>query len=619
MSSKFPGEPWASVVDLFEARVAAAPDSIAVVDADGTRLSYQDVNAAANRLARHLKARGVGPEVRVALVLHRSARLVVALLAVLKAGGTYVPVDPENSDHRIGHVFANSAPVLTLTTDDLVHRLPSGAAHLLVDAPEIAEQPADDLPCEVVADNTQYVIYTSGSTGTPKGVAVSHGNVVRLFTATAATFGFGPADVWTLFHSYSFDFSVWELWGALLHGGRLVIVSKETARSTPAFLDLLAGEGVTVLNQTPSAFAQLMHADREHPAPGLALRYVILGGEAVEPALLADWYGRHADDAPVIVNGYGITETTVFATFRPMDEQFARAGNGSYIGDAIADLPVHLLDDDLQQVGVGVQGEIFIGGAGVARGYLGRPGLTAERFMPDPFGVPGARLYRSGDLARHTADGELEFLGRADSQVKIRGFRIELGEIEVVVSACPLVGQAAVVVREDKPGDKRIVAYVVPSGGAAQAGLPGAVQQFALDRLPHYMIPSTVVVIDAIPLTTNGKLDTAALPAPAVAAADAPETATERAVAPIWADLLEHAAVGRTDHYLELGGHSLTAARIVARVRADLRVDVQVRDIYDNPVLTDFARRVDQLRAQGAPARPALRRIARTASVGGHS
>jgi nonribosomal peptide synthetase DhbF len=617
MSSEFPGEPWASVVELFEDRVAAAPDSIAVVDADGTRLSYRDINADANRLASRLRARGVGPEMRVALVLHRSARIVVALLAVLKAGGTYVPVDPENSDHRIGHVFANSAPVLALTTDDLVHRLPAGVAHLLVDAPEIAEQPADNLPSAIVADHAQYVIYTSGSTGTPKGVVVSHGNVVRLFTATDGTYDFGPSDVWTLFHSYSFDFSVWELWGALLHGGRLVIVSKETARSTPAFLDLLVREGVTVLNQTPSAFAQLMHADRENPATGLALRYVILGGEAVEPALLANWYSRHADDAPVIVNGYGITETTVFATFRPMDEKFALSGDsGSYIGDAIPDLPTYLLDDDLRQVDVAVRGELFIAGAGVARGYLGRPGLTAERFVPDPFGPPGARMYRSGDLARRTEGGELEFLGRADSQVKIRGFRIELGEIEVVVSACPRVGQAAVVVREDKPGDRRIVAYVVPGRDADVATLPAEVQRWALDRLPHYMVPSSVVPLDVFPLTTNGKLDTAALPEPAVAESSAPETTTERAVATMWADLLEHETVGRTDHYLELGGHSLTAARIAARVRAELRVDVQVVDIYDNPVLADFARRVDELRARGSAAPPPIRRIARTASVG---
>jgi amino acid adenylation domain-containing protein len=616
MSSEFPGEPWASVVELFEARVAAAPDSIAVVDADGTRLSYRDVNVEANRLARLLMARGVGPEVRVALVLHRSARIVVAVLAVLKAGGTYVPVDPENSDHRIGHVFANSAPVLALTTGDLVHRVPADVPHLLVDASEIAGQPADNLPSEIVPDHAQYVIYTSGSTGTPKGVVVSHGNVVRLFTATKSTYGFGPEDVWTLFHSYSFDFSVWELWGALLHGGRLVIVSKETARATPAFLGLLGREGVTVLNQTPSAFAQLMHADREDPAGGLALRYVILGGEAVEPALLSDWYSRHADDAPVIVNGYGITETTVFTTFRPMDEKFAREGNGSYIGDAIPDLPTYLLDDDLRPVDVAVRGELFIAGAGVARGYLGRPGLTAERFVPDPFGAPGTRMYRSGDLARRTEDGELEFLGRADSQVKIRGFRIELGEIEVVASACPPVGQAAVVVREDKPGDRRIVAYVVPVRDADVGTLPAEVQRWALDRLPHYMVPSSVVPLDVFPLTTNGKLDTAALPEPAVAETSAPETTTERAVATMWSDLLEHKTVGRTDHYLELGGHSLTAARIAARVRAELRVDVQVVDIYDNPVLADFARRVDELRARGSAAPPPIRRIARTASVG---
>jgi amino acid adenylation domain-containing protein len=610
---------WKSVVELFEARVEHSPDAIAVVDADGTHLSYVDLNARANQLAAHLVKHGVGPEVRVALILGRTAQLVVGLLAVLKAGGCYVPVDPDNSSHRVEYMFGNSQPTLTLTTSDLIDRVPaSSTVTLVLDEQDVVDAlagyPTDNHAHIVVPDHAQYVIYTSGSTGTPKGVVVSHGNVVRLFTATEDVFGFGPADVWTLFHSYSFDFSVWELWGALLYGGRLVIVSRDVSRSTPAFLELLVQTGVTVLNQTPSAFQQLMLADRENPEVGrdLALRYVILGGESVEPALLAGWYNRHADDAPVIVNGYGITETTVFSTFRAMDEQFAAGGNGSYIGDAISDLPVYVLDDELQPVDVAVQGELNVAGAGVARGYLGRPGLTAERFVPDPFGKPGARMYRSGDLARHTADGELEYLGRADSQVKIRGFRIELGEIEVVVSDCPQVGHAAVVAREDRPGDKRIVAYVVPVGNADPTSLPAVVHEWVQHRLPHYMVPSAVVALDVLPLTTNGKLDNAALPRPQVTTVlSEPRTDTERAIAAIWAELLEHDTVGVSDHYLELGGHSLTAARIAARVRADLRADVQVRDIYDNPVLGDFATRVDELRTTAPAGPPPIRRIAR--------
>jgi amino acid adenylation domain-containing protein len=606
---------WRSVVELFEGRVAGSPDSVALVDVDGRAVSYVELNRAANRLARYLVDRGVRPDVRVALVLERSAALVVALLAVLKAGGTYVPIDPDYPDPRVSFMFADAEPMLALTTSDLVDRLPAGARPVLLDDEAERDSPDGNLVSRLEPEHTAYVIYTSGSTGTPKGVVVSHGNLDRLFTATEPTFGFGPDDVWTLFHSYSFDFSVWELWGALLHGGRIVLVSREVSRSPQAFLRLLVEQRVTVLNQTPSAFYQLMNADRDARELGaaLALRYVILGGEAVEPALFTGWYDRHPDDFPVVVNGYGITETTVFATFRFMDRDFAGSAGGSFIGDAISDLPVYVLDESLRPAGTGVGGELHIGGAGVAAGYLGRPSLTAQRFVPDPFGQPGARMYRSGDLARRTAEGELEYLGRADDQIKLRGFRIELGEIEVVVSACPGVAQAAVVVREDQPGDKRIVAYVVADRAAGSPDeVAAAVRRSVQSRLPHYMIPSSVLPIAAVPLTTNGKLDKAALPAPGPAAAAErrpPCTGTERAVAAIWAELLGARQVWLDDHYLELGGQSLTAAAVTARIRAELRVNVQVRDLYDNPVLVDFAARVDELDATGRSAPPPIRRL----------
>ncbi|MET8341096.1 amino acid adenylation domain-containing protein, partial [Streptosporangium canum] len=306
-----------------------------------------------------------------------------------------------------------------------------------------------------------YVIFTSGSTGRPKGVVVSHGNVTRLLASTEGWFGFDETDVWALFHSYAFDFSVWELWGALLYGGRLVVVPFGVSRSPGEFVALVAEQGVTVLNQTPSAFYQFMRAEREGPGVGLSLRYVIFGGEALDPGRLGDWYDRHPETVPVLVNMYGITETTVHVTYAALDRETAVSGVGSAIGVGIPDLRVYVLDEVLCPVPPGVVGELYVAGAGVARGYAGRAALTAERFVADPFGPGGGRMYRSGDLARWGRAGRLEYLGRADQQVKIRGFRIELGEVEGVLVRHPLVAEVAVVAREDRPGDRRLVAYVV--------------------------------------------------------------------------------------------------------------------------------------------------------------
>jgi acyl-coenzyme A synthetase/AMP-(fatty) acid ligase/acyl carrier protein len=442
---------------------------------------------------------------------------------------------------------------------------------------------------------------------------VSHHNVSRLFSETQPTFHFGPADVWTLFHSYSFDFSVWEMWGAWLHGGRLVLVSREVSRSSAGFLDLVEREGVTVLNQTPTAFFQLTKAEVDAGAPrNLALRYVILGGESVEPARLAAWYTRHPDHRPVVVNGYGVTETTVFDTFRFLHRGLAVPGTGSLIGRPIRDLLASVLDEDLRPVPSGETGELHVSGPGVTRGYLGRPALTAQRFVPDPDGPPGTRMYRTGDLVRWTPDTELEYAGRADDQVKIRGFRIELGEIEVAVTGCPLVAQAAVVVREDQPGDKRLAAYVVPAREGDAVDLPAMVRDWVGERLPGYMVPAVVVPMARLPLTVNGKLDRAALPAPESRRGTVTKTVsdTEHSVAAIWADVFQ-TDISNQAHFLDLGGHSLVATRIVARIRAELRTDVQVHDLYDNPMLADFAARVEALRANGPAGPPPIRRLAR--------
>jgi amino acid adenylation domain-containing protein len=607
-----------AVIDRFEVRARRTPHAVAVVDINGSAVTYGELNRQANRLAHVLIERGVGAEVRVALVLERSLRQMVAVLAVLKAGGTYVPIDPSYPAKRIGFVFADSAAALVLTTADLAGELPVEVGPLLLlDAPETAEalaaRPDTDLARRLLAEQAAYVIYTSGSTGTPKGVVVSHHNVARLFSETQPMFHFGPSDIWTLFHSYSFDFSVWEMWGAWLHGGRLVLVSREVSRSPASFLDLVERAGVTVLNQTPTAFFQLFQSEVDSDLPrNLALRYVILGGESVEPARLAAWYTRHPDHRPVVVNGYGVTETTVFDTFRFLDQGLAVPGTGSPIGQAIRDLRAGVLDADLRPVPPGETGELHLSGPGVTRGYLGRPALTAQRFVPDPAGPPGSRMYRTGDLVRWTRDGELEYAGRADDQVKIRGFRIELGEIEVAVTGCPLVAQAAVVVREDQPGDKRLAAYVVPARERHAAELPAVVRDWVGERLPGYMVPAVVVPMTRLPLTVNGKLDRAALPVPGGQPVTVTGTAsdTEHSVAAIWADVFE-SDISNRDHFLDLGGHSLVAARIVARIRTELRTDVQVHDLYDNPLLADFAARVEVLRARGPAGPPPIRRIAR--------
>ncbi|MGW0602040.1 amino acid adenylation domain-containing protein, partial [Streptomyces sp. NPDC002776] len=591
--------PRATLPELFEQQAARHPDRPALTF-EGTSLTYARLNAQANQLARLLVERGVGPDDLVALALPRSAELVVALLAVVKSGAAYVPLDPGYPADRLAHALSDAAPVMLLTTEEAAARLPAHEVPTIVlGAGEADGYAPDDLregervrPLD--EQDTAYVIYTSGSTGRPKGVAVPHRNVVRLFSATDHWFGFDERDVWTLFHSYAFDFSVWELWGALLHGGRLVVVPHSVSRDPAAFLALLERERVTVLNQTPSAFHQLAAADREHTRE-LTLRYVVFGGEALDLTRLADWYERHADDAPVLVNMYGITETTVHVSHFPLDRATAAAASASTIGVNIPDLRVYVLDARLRPAPPGVTGEMYVAGAGLARGYLGRPGLTADRFPADPyaalFGEPGARMYRTGDLARRRADGGLDYLGRADHQVKIRGFRIELGEVEAVLAAHPAVRDVAVRLREDTPGDRRLVAYVVTDGHMADRAL----LDHAATRLPEHMLPSAFVALDALPLTPNGKLDTRALPAPTytAAAGRAPRGPREELLCALFAEVLAVPRVTVDDGFFDLGGHSLLATRLAARIRAALGVELSVRQLFDTPTVAGLSAALD--------------------------
>ncbi|WP_423194302.1 amino acid adenylation domain-containing protein [Cupriavidus sp. H18C2] len=566
------------------------PDAIALRYGD-TTMTYGELDRRANRLAHRLIALGVGPESRVGIALERSPAMIVAMLAILKAGGAYVPFDPAYPAERLAYLFADSGIAALLTQASLRGLLPArdGLPVLLLDGDDNDGWPDQAPTVDVRPDHLAYVIYTSGSTGRPKGAQLQHGNLSRLLAATQHWFGFGADDVWTLFHSYAFDFSVWEVFGALCHGGQLVIVPFHMSRSPQDFIALLRQARVTVLNQTPSAFRALLAQPELYGAP-LALRHVIFGGEALDPQALQPWIDHFGDASPRLINMYGITETTVHVTYRPITradlDPSSRAR--SPIGARIPDLGVRVLDPGLNPVPPGVAGELYIAGDGLARGYLNRPALTAERFIPDPFATDGARLYRTGDLARWLPDGELEYLGRIDQQVKIRGFRIEPGEIEARIMAHGGIGNAAVLA-VDGPSGARLVAYVVPVAGSTP-DVP-ALRAALGDELPDYMVPAAFVVVDALPLTPNGKLDRRALPAPAFDNAQAfvaPEGDAETALAAIWAEVLGLPRVGRADNFFELGGDSILSLQIVARARAAGWL-LTPRQLFERQTLAELA------------------------------
>ncbi|MFJ4095287.1 amino acid adenylation domain-containing protein [Kitasatospora sp. NPDC089913] len=581
----------ATLTGLFSRQARRTPDAPALTYA-GTTLTYAELDARANRLAHHLVRHGAGPERNVALALPRSLDLVVAVLAVLKTGAAYVPMDPAAPADRRAFMLGDSRPALLVTAGDADG--PADAAdagqrsevpRLVLDAPAtaaaLAEEPSTAPETSGLApDNSAYVIYTSGSTGRPKGVVVSHRNAVRLFTAAAGHFDFGPSDVWTMFHSFAFDFSVWEIWGPLLHGGRLVVVPFDVSRSPEDFLALLSEEHVTVLNQTPSAFHELVRADRERPDRPLDLRYVVFGGEALDLGRLSAWYDHRADDAPVLVNMYGITETTVHVSHLALDRTLAARASGSLIGSPLDDLGLLVLDQALRPAPPGVVGELYVTGAGLARGYLGLPGLTAGRFVASPFAGPGQRMYRTGDLARRQPDGSLEYVGRADDQVKIRGFRIELGEIEAVLGALPGTARATVLARQDGPGGTALVAYLVPA--ADEPFDLAELRRLAAAALPDYMVPSAFVSVPVMPLTVNGKVDRAALPAPDLSAAvsgRAPRSARESLLCELVAELLDLPQVGIDDDFFALGGDSILSIQLVGTARrAGLRFTT--RDVF---------------------------------------
>ncbi|HEX5725518.1 MAG TPA: amino acid adenylation domain-containing protein, partial [Longimicrobiaceae bacterium] len=600
--------PAAPVHRRFEAQVEKTPGAMAVVSGADS-LTYAELNARANRLARWLRGRGVGAEVRVGLCLERGPEMVVAVLGVLKAGGAYVPLDPSYPAERLAYMAADSALPVVLTQERLLGRLPfDGSVEVVaLDARwgEIETEDATDPAVAVDPRSLAYVLYTSGSTGRPKGVAVEHTQLgAYLAWATRTYPGGGSA----LHSSLSFDLTVTSLFVPLLGGGAVEVVEEDDA--VEGLARLLERGGREMLKLTPAHLRVLGDRLAERGAVGGAACLVV-GGEPLIGEQIGSWIRRLPET--VIVNEYGPTETVVGCSIH--SQRLAETGAGQVpIGRPVANTRLYVLDARGQPVPVGVPGELNVGGAQVTRGYLGRPGLTAERFVPDPFGrVPGGRLYRTGDRVRWSASGHLEFLGRTDFQVKVRGFRIELGEIEAALLEHDGVRESAVLVREDA-GEKRVVAYVV---GDVEAD---ALRVHVRQSLPEYMVPSAFVFLDALPLTPNGKLDRKALPAPELAPAEekyvAPRTPVEEVLAGIWTEVLRLERVGANDNFFELGGHSLLATRVVSRVRELFGVELPLRALFEGPTVAELAGRVEEMQRAGeGAALPPLVPVAREAPL----
>ena len=588
----------ASIAELFEAQVKGTPEAVAL-EYEGERLTYKELNVRANRLAHFLAKQGVTRETMVGLCVERSLEMVVATLAILKAGGAYVPLDPDYPKERLAFMLEDTRAPVLLTQERLRERLPAYAGKVVeldVDWKKITRESALNPKAAATAQSLAYVIYTSGSTGRPKGTAVEQGSVVRLVSSTNFI-ELGPQEVFLQFAPISFDASTLEIWGPLLNGAKLVIAPAGRL-SLEELAALIKERGITTLWLTAALFHQMVDSHREALK---GVRQLLAGGEALSVPHVRKYLEGIGKNR--LINGYGPTENTTFTCCHVMTAE-SRIGHTVPIGRPIANTRVYILDTHQQPVPVGVWGELYAGGAGLSRGYLNQPDLTAEKFVADPFNT-GERLYRTGDLVRYTAEGVIEFQGRIDTQVKVRGYRIELGEIETILSEHPAVKETVVLAREDTPGEKRLVAYVVGEASAAD------LKEHLASRLPSYMVPAAFVTLEKLPLTPNGKVDRKALPAPErsglEAAYVAPRTATEEILAGIWAEVLKLERVGVNDNFFELGGHSLLATQVVSRVRQALAVELPLRDLFAASTIGELAQRVEALRAQGAgSAAPAL-------------
>ncbi|QTR02771.1 non-ribosomal peptide synthetase, partial [Saccharothrix algeriensis] len=567
-----------TLLEAFEHQVRRTPDHVAV-ECDGRTTTYAELNARANRLARLLIGVGAGPEEAVALVLPRSVELLVALIAVVKTGAAYVPLDPAHPAGRNRLILGEARPVVVVGCSGAVADLGVDAGLLLL----VDALPPGGATSGGNVDDTErlrpphpgdlaYVLFTSGSTGTPKGVAVTHESFANLLQEFASRLDLSTSDGFLALTTAGFDIAGIELFVPLISGARVVLATGDEQRDPVRLARMLGRDDITAAQATPASWQFLLDTGQVD-LTGVS---VLVGGDALSPRLAASLLAT----AREVTNCYGPTETTVYSTVKAVRV----AGDAASIGAPVRATGAHVLDGSLRPVAPGELGELYIGGAGVARGYLNRPALTAERFVADPFGPPGARMYRTGDLVRPGPDGELAYVGRADSQVKIRGHRVEAGEVEVAAGALPPVTGAAAVVREDEVGGRRLVLYVVLAQGADAD--PAALRGALAERLPDYMVPSAVVVLDRFPLNPNGKLDRAALPAPDYGPApggDAPRDEREAALCRLFAEVLGVTRVGATDSFLDLGGHSLMANRLIGRLRADLGVELSLHDFFAGP------------------------------------
>jgi amino acid adenylation domain-containing protein len=576
---------------LFEAQVERIPEAVAVVFEEHG-LSYRALDRRANQLAHHLQGLGVGPEVLVGVCLERSVEMVVGLLGILKAGGAYVPLDPAYPPERLAFMLEDARLKVLLTQRALRERLPEHQAQVVCLDSEwerLSQAPEGNPRSPVTPTNLAYVMYTSGSTGTPKGISIPHRAISRLVFNTNYI-QLEPTDSVAQASNSSFDAATFEFWGALLHGAQLVGISKEVTLSLQDFAAQLQEEGISALFLTTALFNQLA---REVPEAFRSVRHLMFGGEAVDPQWVREILKN--DPPERLLHVYGPTESTTFATWYLVQE-VPEGATTVPIGRPIANTQVYILDRQLRPVPIGVPGELYIGGDGLARDYFHRPDLTAEKFLPHPFsGEPGGRLYKTGDLVRYLPEGSLEFLGRLDHQVKVRGFRIELGEIEACLGGHPGVREVVVLAREDSPGEKRLVAYVVGKEGLAPS--VSELRGFLKERLPEYMVPSAFVGLPALPLTPNGKVDRKALPAPegrGVAEGYVPPcTPTEELLAGIWAEVLRQERVGRHDNFFALGGHSLVATQVIAQLSQVFPVKLPIHTLFAGPTVAELAEAVE--------------------------
>lgn len=594
---------------IFEARAAATPTQIAACTLK-EKITYRDLDDRAIRFAVRLRAMGVGPNVLVGLCIDRSVELVVAMIAILKAGGAYLPIDPSYPQKRVQFLLTDSGVGLVVAIPKTAPVL-EGATTKVVLMDDKDREPMVYANSPDDGANLAYVIYTSGSTGAPKGVEIEHRNVVRLFEQTERWFRFNADDIWTMFHSASFDFSVWEIWGALLYGGKVIIVPYDITRSPELFLSLVEEQGVTVLNHTPSAFRQFVAADMNRSRVGKwKLRLVIFGGERLDLKILQPWISRYGDEFPELVNMYGITETTVHVTYRKISKKDLEFCDISPLGVAIPDLQVHLLDEQGEPVKDGSPGEMYIAGPGLARGYLGRPDLTSRRFcISAKLGPEPTRLYSSGDRAVRSADGQLIYLGRTDAQLKVRGFRIEPYEVESCLGRHPDLATVVVTSHDYGDGDVRLIALLLLRADVKARSLIKLTEEVArraCDELPLHMRPSDYRLVPSLPMTAHGKLDREALPqlVAGMAATHGPSSplmnTTERAIAAIWEQILQRRNIGVRDDFFDLGGTSLALIRILARLNQQFGTAVDGSALADEATVARLARCVEASRLQFA-------------------